>query len=49
MKKLLTAVVSVFALSVAMAAVDNEHEADRVKIIPIRSRCSRAERNPDFG
>jgi len=31
MQKLLTAVVSFFALSVAMAAVDNEHEADRVK------------------
>jgi SH3 domain-containing YSC84-like protein 1 len=31
MKKLLTAVVSLFALSVAMAAADNERETDRVK------------------
>ena len=31
MQKLLTAVVSLFVLSVAMAAADNEHEADRVK------------------
>jgi lipid-binding SYLF domain-containing protein len=31
MKKLLTGVVSLFALSVAMAAADSEHEADRVK------------------
>ncbi|SRR6266536_264862 len=31
MKKLLTALVSLFALSVAMAAADNEHENDRVK------------------
>src|SRR5271157_1135158 len=31
MQKLLTVVVSLFALSVAMAAADNEHEADRVK------------------
>ena len=31
MKKLLTAVASLFALSVAMAAADNEHENDRVK------------------
>ena len=31
MQKLLTAVVSLFVLSVAMAAADNEHENDRVK------------------
>jgi len=31
MQKLLTVVVSLFVLSVAMAAADNEHEADRVK------------------
>jgi SH3 domain-containing YSC84-like protein 1 len=31
MQKLLTAVVSLFALSVALAAADNEHENDRVK------------------
>ena len=31
MQKLLTVVVSLFVLSVAMAATDNEHEADRVK------------------
>jgi SH3 domain-containing YSC84-like protein 1 len=31
MKKLLAAVVSLFALTVAMAAADNEHENDRVK------------------
>jgi SH3 domain-containing YSC84-like protein 1 len=31
MKKLLTAVMSLLALSVAMAAVDNERETDRVK------------------
>jgi SH3 domain-containing YSC84-like protein 1 len=31
MKKLLTAVASLFALSVAMAAADNERETDRVK------------------
>jgi SH3 domain-containing YSC84-like protein 1 len=31
MQKLLTAVLSLLALSIAMAAVDNEHEADRVK------------------
>ena len=31
MQKLLTAVVSIIVLSVAMAAADNEHEADRVR------------------
>jgi lipid-binding SYLF domain-containing protein len=31
MQKLLTVVASLFVLSVAMAAADNEHEADRVK------------------
>jgi SH3 domain-containing YSC84-like protein 1 len=31
MKKLLTGVVSLFALSVAMAAADSEHETDRIK------------------
>lgn len=31
MQKLLTVVVSLFVLSVAMAAADNEHESDRVK------------------
>lgn len=31
MQKLLTVVVSLFVLSIAMAAADNEHEADRVK------------------
>jgi len=31
MQKLLTAVVSLFVLSIAPAAADNEHEADRVK------------------
>ena len=31
MQKLLTVVVSLFVLSVAMAAADNEHETDRVK------------------
>ena len=31
MQKLLTAVVSIFVLSVVMAAADNEHEADRVR------------------
>jgi SH3 domain-containing YSC84-like protein 1 len=31
MQKLLTVIVSLFALSVAMAAADNEHETDRVK------------------
>jgi SH3 domain-containing YSC84-like protein 1 len=31
MQKLLTAVVSLFVLSVAVAAADNEHEVDRVK------------------
>jgi len=31
MQKLLTAVVSIFVLSVVMVAADNEHEADRVR------------------